>query len=340
MRECQKPQYTRQSQRRSDHDCKLLRRLAHDRAKDEHTGKLGHHQDRKDRNIVGGISAQSMLHIVNSHSRNEIHASLAKEVEPQEDQEGTAPENTCRLSEALGKGHLYGFLLLLPRAEENGDRTNEEEHAKEEHALHILRRIVCLLDDHPRNQAADGGAERREHHTHVGEFRTHRVVIHHVGKQAVIWHTQHREARVEQAVHHNIEDVVRRHRRCVDIDPHEHESEGRNNASHQNVEALRPIFRLGSLNNVAHDGIGYGIPDLADHGDRAGKSRVHTEGVRQEDDEECVDDDEASSAEDLSHAVNQSAEEAVTRLSAADSLFHISSLSPVACSAPADQRKP
>ena len=266
-----------------------------------------------------------MLDIVNGHSRNEVHAALAEKVEPQEDQERTASEHAGRLNETLCERHLDWRLLLLPRAEEHGDRAYEEKHTKEDHALHVLRRVVRLLDDHARNQSADGGAERREHHTHIGKPCAHRIVIHHVRKQSVVRHAQHREARVEQAVHHNVKDIVRRHGRCVDIDPHNHEGERRRDASHQNVEPLRPVFRLGSLNNVAHDGVCDGIPDLSDHRDRTGKRRVHAESVGQEDDEERVDDDEASSSKDLTHAVSQSAKETVARLSAADFLFHFSS---------------
>ena len=91
---------------------------------------------------------------------------------------------------------------------------------------------------------------------------------------------------------------------------------------HHDVEALRPVFRPCPLANVAHDGVGDRVPDLADHGDRACQDRVHAESVRQEDKEERVDNNETSAPEDLSHSISQSAEEAVIWFSAADSLFH------------------
>ena len=101
-----------------------------------------------------------MLHVVNCHARNEVHAALTEEVETQEDQERAAPEYAGRLREALSECGLYRFFLLLPCAKEHGNRAYKEEHAEEEHAFHILRRIICLLDDHSRNKPTDGGTER------------------------------------------------------------------------------------------------------------------------------------------------------------------------------------
>ena len=332
MREGQQPQNADKAQRSGDDDRKLLGGFAHDRPEDEHADELGHHQYRKDRDVVAGIGAERVLDIVDRHAGNEVHAALTEEVEPQEDQERAASEHAGRLGEALRKRGLDGLLLLFPGAEEHGDRADEEENAEEEHALHVLRRIVGLLDDHARDKTADGGAERREDHAHVGELGAHGVVVHHVGKQAVIRHAQHSEARVEQAVHHHIEDIVRDDRRGVDVDPHGHEGDGRGDAAHEDVEPFGAVFRAGPLAHVAHDGVGDGVPDLADHGDRAGERRVHAERVGQEDDEERVDDDEASAAEDLSDAVHESVEKAVARLSAADFLFHSFPL--VLCLAP------
>ena len=160
MGERKKPEYAYKPHRCCNNDRQLFRGLAHDRSEDEHADELSYHQHRKDGDVVAGICTESMLHIVNRHSGDEVHASLAEKVEPQEDQERAAPEYAGRLSEALAERRLDRFLLLLPCAEEHGDRANEEEHAEEEHALHILRRIVCLLDDHARDKSADGGSER------------------------------------------------------------------------------------------------------------------------------------------------------------------------------------
>ena len=108
----------------------------------------------------------------------------------------------------------------------------------------------------------------------------------------------------------------------MDVYPHEDEQYAGCDTAYQYVESLRPVFRFGALYDVAHDRVGDSIPDLTDHRDSTGQSGVHPYSVCQEYDKERVDDNKASSAEDLTYAVSEPAEKSVIRFSACDFFLH------------------
>ena len=64
------------------------------------------------------------------------------------------------------------------------------------------------------------------------------------------------------------------------------------------------------------------IPDFSDHRDGPCQRRGHAERLGQENREERVDDDKASSTQELAHSVGVLAEESVAGFSAADLTFH------------------
>ena len=63
---------------------------------------------------------------------------------------------------------------------------------------------------------------------------------------------------------------------------------------------------MSSLSNIAHDRIRDRVPDLSNHRNGSCKRRIHAHGISKKYDEECVYDNKASSAEDLTHSIGQS----------------------------------
>ena len=249
-----------------------------------------------------------MLYVVDGHSRDEVHAALTEEVYTEEDQERAAFEHACCLREAFSESRSDRLLLLLPCAEEYGYRYDKEQRSEDESALQVESRLVGRIDDHSRHQAADHSSKSREDHARVGELGAHPVIIHHVRKESVIRHAQHGECRVEQAVHDHVVRVFRHHRRCADASPYEDEHNAGCEASDQNVEPLGPESGARPLSYVAHDRVSYSIPYLSDHRDGARESGIHSQRVSEKYNEECVDDNKASSSEYLTHTVGQPVE--------------------------------
>ena len=88
--------------RRTDQNRRALGGLRHHGTPDQHTDQLGDDQRRHQiRHIVILVPVDDIIHIIDRHAGNEIHAALTGQIDADKKPERTAPEGAGRVIEAV-----------------------------------------------------------------------------------------------------------------------------------------------------------------------------------------------------------------------------------------------
>ena len=86
--------------------------------------------------------------------------------------------------------------------------------------------------------------------------------------------------------------------------PKDNKSKSRGEGTDQNIKAFGSEARGCTVCNVPHDGIGDGVPDMADQRNQSRQRGRHPHGLDQKNRKKGIDDDKGAAVEKLAHAVH------------------------------------
>jgi len=225
--------------RRSDQDGRLLGCSDHDRTPDEHAEELRDHDHGHEvGEVVIAVAVQHIVHKIDGHAGDKIHAALAEEVDADEQAEGLTAEDGRRAGERAADTGFDRRVLLLPGAGEGDERTAHKQKTEEQGTLEVELLGDRIADDKGWDETADHGAESRPDHADVGEFCARIVVVHHVRQKTVVRNHQDGGAGGKEAVHQRVEEEHGRGGSRVERHPDEGEGDAGGERADQDVKAL------------------------------------------------------------------------------------------------------